>query len=218
MEQIKLLDKNTDFTKIKLSKMGWDTYCNKKYYEVYLIEGFIHSIGGRWGTNKYWACPRNEKPCYNNLIEFSGEPCCWSFTIESTNSLKTKWDETEMRHHYGCTILRNDQIFYQFGAHDLDFGLSRIRQLLFIINEHPINFNEQNFEKQIIGRKIYWREQSSIIVRYSTEGTLTIVPEGQQFFNSPCYQNPEDTTEKESTIVEDLFAPSIYWFRNSGKE
>jgi hypothetical protein len=220
MRQIKTLKKDTDFTNLKLRKVGWDTYCKGISYDVYSIEDFYHSIGGRWGENNYWACPHNEIPTYDNLVEFSGEPCCWGILLQSNNYLKTKYD-TEMRHNYRAIITRNDESFYTFGANNSDFALTKARQLLFTIQEHPIEFNQRYYEKDIINRKIYWREQPAIIKSYCIDGNLRIVPDGIKVFKKCSYNDNVtedmdmyDDTDDDGGIAEDLFAPSIYWFRN----
>lgn len=221
MGEIKTIKKETDFSSLKISKMGWDTYCYGKYYDVYRIDGYNHSIGGKWGENCLWACPMDEKPSYDNLIQFSGEPCSWGINIKATSNIKTKWEDTEMRSTFICEIIRNDKVFYSFNANDMDYGLTKARQILFNLNEHPINFNGRNFEKELIGRKIYWREQPATIVSYSMNGNLIIKPATNNPFKKCCYDdNVEedmniDDDEFDGDIAEDLLAPSIYWFRSN---
>lgn len=62
MQSIRLIDRDTDISKLKMRQMDWDTVINKKPYFVVLIEGYIHTIGGKYGNNNLWAYPRNEKP------------------------------------------------------------------------------------------------------------------------------------------------------------
>jgi hypothetical protein len=217
MSDIKVLKKDTDFSKIKMYKMNWDTLIYNDLYDVYRVEGYIHSIGGRMGENDLWACKRGEIPTYQNMLQFSGEACCWGFSMSSRNYMKVKWGDTDVRHSYTFTITRNGVEFYTFGAHDIDFGISKVRQILFKISEHPIAFHMVDFEKEIIGRKIYWREQPAIIESYSVNGNLVIIPDGIPNFRRPAHTDKIDEfmCEEDGTVVDDLFTDSIYWFRST---
>jgi len=217
MGNFKLISKETDFENLKMYMIGWDAFCKGTNLDVYQIDGYMHTQGGKWGENCYWACPRGEKPTYENLHQFNGEPCSWGFRVESSNYYKSKYGDQEIRHSYVMKIIRNDWVFYTFGAHNLDWGISRIRQLLFQISEHAIEFHAKDFEKSIVGRKIYWKEQPAVITSYSRDGNLVIAPAGKKSFDLPCYNDDEVSEEIQAEledIVEDLFAPSIYWFRH----
>jgi hypothetical protein len=207
MRDIKLITKDTDLSNIYM--LDWDTYCNGIYYDVYNVDGYIHTIGGKWGENSFWACEKGEKPTFENLIEFGGEICSWGIKIEANNWIKTKYDETEMRSNYKVKILRNDKVFYSFGVNDMDYGLCKARKLLFEIEEHGLSFGSRNYVKNIVGRKILWRYEPAIIESYSLDGNLIIIPDGKDRF-----ENVSDTYyDNENYVAEDLFASSIDWFR-----
>ena len=46
MQSIRLIDRDTDISKLKMRQMDWDTVINRKPYFVVLIEGYIHTIYG----------------------------------------------------------------------------------------------------------------------------------------------------------------------------
>ena len=69
MTDIRLIEKDTILP--KLYPYDWDVYINDKPYYVVRIEGFVHTIGGKYGENDLWAYPRDEEPTYKNLIEFN---------------------------------------------------------------------------------------------------------------------------------------------------
>lgn len=215
--EFKHLTKETDFNTLEMSKLAWDVYCYGKPYRVYRIEGYMHTQGGKWGENCYWAFPRDEQPSYENAVMFEGNVCNWSLNVKQSNSFKEKWGETRMRSSFGFEILRNGKVFYSFGANDMDYGIAKARKLMVEINEHPICFNEIDYHLEIVGRKIYWREQPAIIKSYSMNGNLWIVPDGIPRFKKCSYEDSVteymDDEDYEDGIAEDLFAPSIYWFR-----
>ena len=201
--QIKLIDEDTDFSKIK--KLPWDTYCCGNLFDVYRIEDHYHSIGGKWGNNNYWACERDKKPTLDNLVEFSGDVCSWTLKFEESNSMRYKYGESEMMSCIGVSIERNEKKFYHFVVSDMDYGISKARLLLFEIHEHPIRFNNQNYQNEIIGRKILFREKPCIIESYYS-GSVIIVPDGWDISEYKFYDG-------DRFIKDDIFSPSINWFR-----
>lgn len=205
MCDIKLIKKDTDFFKLKFELMPWDSWYGDNPLDVYRIDGYIHSIGGRWGNNNYWCCLRGQKPAFDNLMEFSGHPCNWGINIIENNYHKYKWEQHEINRSIRVEIIRNSKVFYSFVVNDFDYGLSQSRILLFEVLEHPIQFNNVNFEKDIIGRKILWKQKPCIIKDYSMNNNLIICPDkGYKKY----FKNYED-----ETVVDCLFSPAISWFR-----
>lgn len=206
----KLITKETDLSNI--NKMGWDTYLKEQPLDVYKVNGYYHSIGGKWGNNDYWACPRGEKPTYNNLMEFSGEVCNWGFEIVNHNYFKSKWGEDEVLCSNLIIIKRNTKAFYSFGVRDIEYGVSKAIVLLTDIQEHPIAFNMQNYESEIVHREILWKGLPALIESYCLNGNLIIRPDFRKItldkFSEKVLGEFED-----DVIAEDLFASSINWFR-----
>ena len=75
MSNIKLIEKNTNISELKMSKMPWDVEINGVPYQVVRIEGYVHSVGGRCGENNLWMYPRNSNPTYETLIEYQCAGC-----------------------------------------------------------------------------------------------------------------------------------------------
>lgn len=204
MCEIKLITRETEFKGIEL--MPWDSCHNDVELHVYRIPGYIHSIGGKWGNNNYWCCKRGEKPTYENLYEFSGNVCNWGIMINENNYHRFKWNEHEIESSIRVEIIRNKKVFYTFVVNNFDYGLVKARKLLFEINEHPISFNEINYEKQIIGRKILFKNTPCIIDEYSMNNNLCIYPENE-------FQKEFNKKYEDGFVVDDLFSNSIDWFR-----
>ena len=82
MAEIKLIDKDTDLSKV-LHPVPWDAFINGFQYQVYCVYEetkddtiyYNHSIGGHWGENHYWAIPRGESLHWSHFIEFNGDAC-----------------------------------------------------------------------------------------------------------------------------------------------
>lgn len=210
MVSCKLITKDTNLSGI--IKIGWDTYLNNEPLEVYHVDGHYHSIGGKRGNNDYWCCPRGEKPTFNNLMEFSGEACNWDFEIVNKNYFKSKWGEDEIRCSNLVIIRRNGKRFYSFGVRDIEYGVAKATILLTDISEHPIAFHMQNYENEIINRKIYWNGLPAIIESYSMDGNLIIVPDLEKV-DIDTFSEKVLGEFHDEYVAEDLFASSINWFR-----
>lgn len=213
MADIKLIKKDTDLTN-KLEKMNWDAWYGIIPLDVYRIDDFYHSIGGHWGNNNYWACKRGVNPNYETLMQFNGEPCSFSFKVESNNYYRCKYD-TSIEHNFEIIIYRNNEEFYSFKCHDIDYGISKARLILFRIKEHPINFYCINWVNEIIGREIMWNRVNCIIESYS-DGNVIIKPNlkyttKEKFLDACMFDNKNDKSF-EYIINEDIFADSIFWF------
>lgn len=211
---IKLVDEKTDLSRIV--NIGWDAWYGTQPLDVYRIPECCHSIGGRWGHNDYWCCHRGEIPSYENLMEFMGVPCQWSFSLTENNYYKYKWEEKMIERDYSIRILRNDKVFYTFKAFNMDWALSKVRMLLFEINEHSIPFHMIDFQKEIINRKILWRELPCIIKKYDMNQNLLIEPDLTntnvtiEIFRRIAKISSDDD---DNFVMEDLFSHSIGWFR-----
>ena len=84
MTDIRLIEKDTILPKLR--PYDWDVYINDKPYYVVRIEGFVHTIGGKYGENDLWAYPRDEEPTYENLIEFNCDnPVSWGIEYKPRN-------------------------------------------------------------------------------------------------------------------------------------
>lgn len=214
--EIRLIEKDTDLSELNMSKMNWDVNVKGIPYQIVRIEGYVHSIGGGKGNNDYWAYPLGEAPSYENLVEFSGHSCRWSFKVEENNYLKSKWGETEILGNCKCTIYRNDEKFYElFGSFDYCIAKAQVLIIELQSGGHPICFNHRGYEKEIVDRKIYWNDQPAIIERYLKGSCRVIIksvdPNG---FKPLSWMDDEDDYEDKFEIVDDLLQAKIDWFRD----
>ena len=79
--------------------MDWDVVINGIPHYVVRIEGYVHTIGGRYGENDLWAYPRDKAPTYDTLVEFG---CAYfptyRFLIE-VDRIEFKWVFIEPSNH-----------------------------------------------------------------------------------------------------------------------
>lgn len=215
MTEIRLVDENTDLSKLK-KPIGWDLEIKGVPYDVYRVDEYVHTIGGRQGENCYWACPAGETPTYENLIEFNGDAPTWGVTFERNNYIKSKWDETSVECNGNCWITRNGKKFYHIPARYMDYGLAKAQHLLVqLLEECPLYLSERNWEEQAIGRKIWYHGQPAMIKRITSDNELWIVPDGIDEFKAPAHWGEDmDWSDYADGLRVDLLSPNIYWFRD----
>jgi hypothetical protein len=211
MGEIKLIDKNTDISALKMEKYRWDLVVGNRPYQVVNIEGYVHTIGGKWGENSMWCYPRDEEPSYHNLVEYDGSGAAdWGIVMYTACYIKSKWDEKELRSIKRVMITRNGKDFF------LTHNLNKALYLIDVIREHPLNFDLYDFEQRIVGRKIWWRSQPAIITRWIGDGQACVIiePDGIDAFETPReFLEDNMLIGDEGFIKADIFDEHIWWFR-----
>ena len=51
MHRIRLIEKDTDISKLNIAKIDWDVVVRDRSYQVVRIDGYVHTIGGKYGEN-----------------------------------------------------------------------------------------------------------------------------------------------------------------------
>ncbi|MMZ42249.1 hypothetical protein D3C73_991330 [compost metagenome] len=215
MSIINLITKDTNLDGL-LTKYDWDAYMGGMELDVYDIEGHVHTYSSS-NRNSLWCCPRGEKPTYVNLMEYSGRyGASWGIHVDEIHYTKTKYGECEVRKNCRTWITRNGKNFYHVDGNDFDFCITEAKSAIYKFKEHPISFGNQDYIDQIVGRKIFWKEQPATIIRYSGMDRVTITPENPNGFNPPCYLDKDEIMDREDQfeIVEDILSNSIWWFRD----
>jgi len=224
MNEIKLIKENTDLNKV-LHELEWDAVVKEVPYKVFFAyddDGYYcHSDGGK--HDYAWACPRDEQPTYENLVQFNGQATEWGLQTCEVNSLKCKWNEEEIDCRCITTILRNGKEFNRFATRDMAYGIAKAQVMIEEYKEHPLELNNYQFERKCIGRKIRYKGIPAIIDRYCDgQACIMIKPRFEKdidrFFK--CMHNIDDETVEDyyeewksiGAIKEDILSSSIWWF------
>lgn len=211
--KIKLVDENTDLSNI--NPIDWDVVIKGQPYYVCRLEGYYHSIGGTYGNNCYWCYPRNEHPTFENLLQFNGAPVRWGFTFDDNNYKRFKYGEGEVLHNHIVTITRNGEPFYDFGCCGVAYGVGKAMEIIESIDEHPLEFNSIDFDKKMIGRKVWFRDYPAIISRYVTgQACVLLEPDGIDKFPKPKCFNDDDMYYEDTDVKLEIFSENIWWFRD----
>lgn len=178
MAHIRLVDKDLDLT--TLERVDWDVVCHGIEYQVYRVPGYVHSIGGRWGENDYWAAPRNESPTRKNLVEYCGCGPTYGIKLAEMNDFRSAWGEREIVSSCSCIITRNGKPFYGIGCNDLAYGYAEAYRLIRSnIQEGPVNFNKYHYwETEIEGRQITYDGEPGTLYHYMQGQCCAMVAPG----------------------------------------
>ena len=215
MREIRLIDKDTIIP--KTSPLDWDLEVKGRPYYVVRLEGYVHTIGGHWGENDFWAYPRDEEPCYENLIEFdSDSPVLWGIEYKPHHDVKCKWDECEIRKSNNLIITRNGKPFDEVGCSDMHYGIDKAKVKIAKYSEHPLNLTAIDFDKKMEGRKIWWRSQPAKIERFVWgQACVIIVPDGAETFEIPPEFRKDSWADEENEYVKaHILDEHIWWFRD----
>ena len=217
MVSINLIEKK-DIDTLVYKKMPWDVTIGKKPYQVIRVEGHAHTIGGKldWGDGKgncFWAYPYDEEMSFDNLVEFDGVPGArWGIEYYPTNYIKCKYDESEIRRGRHLVITRNEEPFYE-GFMTFHEALSYILDNR--LDDHPMDLNNRDFDKNVIGRKVWWRSEPGVITHYCKgQAAVIIEPDGIKKFTRPReYSDSIVPIEEDADVKVDIFDKHIWWFR-----
>lgn len=217
MTDIKLINKDTILS--KLYPMDWDVEINGIPYYVVKIEGYVHTIGGKYGANDLWAYPRDKEPTYETLIEFGCDnPISWGIRYEPKNYSKCKWDECEARSGGVVMITRNGKDFCNVFGKGINYGIDKARVMISEFQEHPLDLNMIDFDKKMIGRKVWWRSEPAIVESYiSGQACVILEPDGIEAFSVPAeFRNEEDADcfYEDGDVKADILDKHIWWFRD----
>lgn len=214
MAKINLIKKDTVLP--PLLHMDWDVVINDVPYSVVKVEGYIHTIGGRYGENDLWAYPRGMSPTYETLIEFESEkPVAWGIRYEPKNYTMTKWNETSAHNSGMVAITRNNEIFCRVTG-GMYYGIDKARVMITQFGEHPLGLDSIGFDLKAIGRKVWWRSEPAVITRYvDRQACVILEPDGIDRFTIPAEFAKEDPEYYEDgTVKADILDRHIWWFRD----
>ena len=215
-DEFRFIDENTDLSNIK--PYNWDLVVKGRPYYVTPVEGYIHRYVGRGEPIDLWCWPRDEQPSHENMIEYDiPESVAWGLEYKVNNYVKCKWDETELRQHGYTVITRNGEDFYTV-AGGMAYSVPKAMMLIAEIKDHPLDFGVIDFDKKMVGRKIWYHGQPAVIRRFvKGQCCIIIEPEGAERFTTPLeYQGDSlcgGWEEEKNLKIDCLRDGAVNWFR-----
>lgn len=212
---IKLIEKDTVIP--KLTPLQWDVVVKGKPFYVAHVPGFVHSIKGYGEPCDLWAWPRDEEPSYENISEYElSQPVAWGMEYSESRYFKCKWDDSMLRSGAGTTITRNGEDFYHVMG-GMAYSVPKAMMLIGDIAHHPLDFETIDFDKKMIGRKIWYNSQPAVIESYiKGQCCVMIKPDGVERFETPAEFAKEplwDEEDAKSLKIDCLASERVWWFR-----
>jgi hypothetical protein len=222
MTEIKLIGSDEDLRGVSLQPLDWDLVVNGSPYDVYRVPGFVHTVGGSFVENDIWCCPMGQKPCARNLAQFDGSAPTWGIEVSEMNRVKVKWGEVKIREAVRCVITRNGMPFYEVGAGNLDYALSKARSALTEIQEGPVDVFTRDWDKKLVGRKVYYNGAPAVVTAAYSGSSVVLIPDGATYFPPPIWAGAEDLEfpEFDAQVKIDILDRNVWWFReeDDGRE
>ena len=81
--------------------------------------------------------------------------------------------------------------------------------------DHPMNLNEIDFDKNVIGRKVWWRSEPAVVTSYiSGQACVILEPDGIPRFTTPAeFAGEECECYVDDDAKADILDKHIWWFR-----
>lgn len=216
--QIKLIEKDTVLP--KLEPLSWDLVVKGSPFYVARVPGYVHCIRGYGEPIDLWAWPRDEEPCYENMVEYDidSSPVAWGLRYDVSRYIKCKWGDAMLRSGAGTTITRNGEDFYHVGG-GIGYSVPKAMAIIEEIKDHPLGFGEIDYDKKMVGRKIWYRSQPGIITSYiNGQCCVMVAPDGMEHFKLPAEYNGDDLFgdwyDENELKLDCLRDGNINWFRN----
>lgn len=216
-KDIRLIDPDTDIERLKTTRLEWDVVINDIPYYIVRIHGYNHRISDDAFSDELWAYPRDQKPCYENLIEYQyRKDVQWGITCTPKFITNTKYGKTEARDISATLITRNGKPFYVVSG-GLNYGIDKARSIISELSDHPLGLSAIDFDKKMIGREIWWRSELATIKRWvDGQACIIIEPIGIDKFTTPAEFLEEDGDDyyENNYVKVDIFDKHIWWFRD----
>lgn len=216
MAVFKTITKDTNIDSLKMYKLDWDVVIYNRPYYVVRINGYVHSISNRYGENNLWAYPRDEEPSYENLVQFEcAELVRWGIRYEPRNYISFKYEEPEAMSGGRIIITRNDADFCEIHG-GLSYGIDKARIMIEEFKEHPLPLEHIDYDKKMIGRKVWWRSEPAIITSYvDGQAAIILEPDGIEHFTVPAEFAKDDPDYYcEGSVKTSILDKHIWWFRD----
>ena len=174
----------------------YDIEIQGKYYNVYKIRGFVHTVGGRRGVNDLYICRRDKPLTLDNIRLFrSNIGTRYSYRISEIlfNDLKRS-DRVTLDTNL-LEIFRNDEVIYTTTHSDYNTLEATAKTIMSTIKCHEADLNRIDYDKYIIGRKIQFNSIPVIVTSFIRhESNMHLEPDYSAMINkisSGCFTAEE---------------------------
>lgn len=166
--------------------------------------------------DKHYIFPRGYFPSIDMLelldLPFGISPVCYDIR---TNTHFSFTDHSGYLKRCSIGIYRNNELFMELHGNPA-YNIDKARTIIEELGSHPCDFTTIDYDKKIIGRKVWIYDQPGVITGYiKGQAAVIIAPDGIDSFEKPHWMQDEDEDlYMEEDIKTDIFDKNIWWFRN----
>lgn len=152
-------------------------------------------------------------------VGFDGHRPCMRFDIRESNYLKTSGlSGDEVRKSCEALVYMNNRLVFGRSFRTADFAMRFFLGNMYRIEEHPVQLWRRSDTcewPELIGRKVYWRDQPGVIRRYfPDQGAAVAEYDGDgPGFVTPAHRSLADVEEVETDVKDDILSESWGWLR-----
>lgn len=199
-------------------KKNWDVVMHGNPCDIWEFPHNPHATRGNEPLC-FYACPRGADPTPQNLVPYYGPyGARWGIKYIPELHLDNHYGNDEIWPAEPVVITRNDEDFMCVPSNNgIGYGIPTAVHTLIKLIEGPINVNEIDFDKKLIGRKVWYRSQPAIVTHYCDhQGCVILAPDGIEKFAVPAeFADEEGDDFYENGVAKvELDDPHVYWFRN----
>ena len=202
------IKEDTDLS--KLQRYNWDVVIDDEEYYVYRLEDHVHTFGGQYHCNDLYCCRRTEVPSYKTLLKFNGEPIRYGVISKHDNYVN---DKDYVYDSYNFTITRNDVQIFNFNSSSLELGMAQAQVYIDQFKEHPLDFNDIDYNIKALNREIKWKDEPAIIADMHPKlSYVMIVPDLSA--NANILKFDGEYAGSKNVIFTTVFDKHIDWWRD----
>lgn len=215
---IKFIDETTDFSTLSMEKKNWDTDIGGVPYQVVKIRGYVHTVGGKYGSCDLWAYPMNEEPTFKNMLRFNAyNPVSWGIVCKPKNHICH--GSNEVRNNSLVVVTRNGDKFFTCEARGNTIGIDEARVAISKFTKHPLGLNNVGYDLAACGRRIYYRGTPATICRFVKEQACVMIKAESE--NSPLPIFPHEIgvcLNRADELKISILDPDISWYCGISRE
>ena len=111
--------------------------------------------------------------------------------------------------------------FFTCAARGMNAGIDEARIAISKFTKHPLCLNSIDYDKNAVGRKIYYRGIPAIVTRFLKEQASVMIKAEDALVSGPLPIYPFEvgvTLNKDMELKVDILDPNIAWYRGEAEE
>jgi hypothetical protein len=106
-------------------------------------------------------------------------------------------------------------VFCDVPGKGINYGIDNARVMISELSEHCLELNYIDFDKKMIGRKVWWRSEPAVVKHYvHGQACVLLCPDGIDSFSTPAeFVEEGESYYEEIDVKTSIFDKHIWWWR-----